>query len=406
MARSKNTAAQPETQWAGRLITLACEHGFKDLVRYGIGGQHLMDEFNRICVDKKMRNCESGNPGDFAVWIDYRTGGDAPTYRDKENIEEDLEALHYHGSRGAFLVFRSTFASLDWWTEQLEVRFEIIEIEDDGNFIICLARPLSLVGSITTKGAVAEEDRSHQVRLNCKYFPQRLGPPKFTGQRLPSHGRTAMLAAAGPSIRNTWPDFRLAAGNPEVDIISCSVGYRILRERDITPYAHVDCDPRPHKAQQVLPIDTADVTRFWLASCVAENWQDYLEPGRVWLWHAHNGPESVRVKNEVDPDHGMICGGGSVGLRSICLLYFLGYDRILVHGLDCSFDAETGEQHATKHLGKKKDEIEIRVAGRKFLTSPIMVAYARYFVKMLDILPGADIQLAGDGLLQAMCGKR
>jgi hypothetical protein len=64
--------------------------------------------------------------------------------------------------------------------------------------------------------------------------------------------------------------------------------------------------------------------------------------------------------------------------------------------MDCSFDPEAPMPPAIEH----------RTGGRKFLTSPILVAYARYFDKLVKLLPDAQIDLAGDGLLQAMHGKR
>jgi hypothetical protein len=48
--------------------------------------------------------------------------------------------------------------------------------------------------------------------------------------------------------------------------------------------------------------------------------------------------------------------------------------------------------------------MEVVCKGKKFITSAGMIAYARYFGKMIEILPGCRVDLAGDGLLQTIYG--
>lgn len=401
MSKRKKTGTLPETQWTGRLITTACEHGFSDLIRIGDMGAYAEDEFNRICKDKAMRwECldKSGKPGDLAVWFG------APN-ADIASLETMiLPAAHYYGARAFFMVVPSTTAGLDWWTEQLEALFEIVDLEDNGDHIICLAKPLALVGEIKVIGAVKHEQRTHNMRLNSLYFRNRLAPRHFTGNTLPPHGQTAVLACAGPSLQSTWPQIKMDYAAGERFIVSCSMAYRFLMDRSIHPHAHIECDPRPHKVEQIAPIEVHN-TEFWLASCVAPEWQDHIPESRASLWHSHSGPESVAAIHEIEPGAGLICGGGSVGLRSICLLYFRGFRHVIVHAMDCSF-SDDGRQHAGQHLGKLMPEIEVRNGKRKFRTSPVMMAYARYFDKLVGLLPDMQIELAGDGLLQSMYGKR
>lgn len=398
MRKSKDTSVQPETQWAGRLITLCCQHGFTDPVRLGQAGMWLEEEFNRICQDRKVRAWLPGEtPGDLGVWL--LEGAPPP----EEEMDRALKLAHYAASRALFIVAQSSYASLEWWAEMLAALFDIVEIEDNGHHAIILARPLALVGEITVKGAVSHEDRRHQMALNCKFWRRRMSPKNFTGRTMVPHGRRAILACAGPSLRATWPSIKMAKVQygDEVVVVSCSMAYRYLMDRKLKPDVHIECDPRPHKVAQVLPIEPG--TDFWLASCVHPDWQEHV-PDAL-LWHAHNNVESVEAVNEIDPGHGLICGGGSVGIRSISCLYFSGFRRVDIYGMDCSFDPD-GEQHAGEHLGKVMPEIEIVCGKRKFRTSPVMVAYARYFATLCEMLPDMEINLAGDGLLQAMHGKR
>ena len=108
----------------------------------------------------------------------------------------------------------------------------------------------------------------------------------------------------------------------------------------------------------------------------------------------------------------MIPGGGSVGLRTITLLYFLGFRNFVVHGMDCSFDGS--EQHAGAHSGKVQTTIEVNPAckiggetarsDKWFKTSPVLVSYANHMLKDLRIgrYPACNFYWYGDGLFQEM----
>lgn len=394
---SKRTENYGDTQWTGRLVTLACKHGFRDLVRLGVAGDGVEAEFNRISEGRKMRAWLPGEaPGDFAFWlVDEKPWG----------MPEALKLAHYAASRALMIVCHSAWATFEWWQDELAGLFTITEMEETGGHIVIMAAPMSLVGEIKSKGAVPHDVRRHQMRVNCRYYRNWLTPKDFTGNSMPPHDQKAVLVCAGPSLRSTWPQIKMGieASRGADLIVSCSMSYRFLMDRGIRPDVHVEVDPRPHKVHQILPIEPG--TQFWLASDIALEWQDHVREGDVRLWHSHNGPESEQSMNEIDPGRGAIAGGGSIGLRAICCLYFKGFRRLDIHGMDCSFD-DQGEQHAGTHLGKPMPEIDITVGKRKFRTSPVMVTYARYFGTLLPLIPDMEISLAGDGLLQAMYGKR
>lgn len=394
---SKRTENFGDTQWTGRLINLACKHGFNDLVRLGVAGEDVEAEFSRICQGKKMRHWLPGEPpGDFAFWMIPEKPWGMP---------EALKLAHYAASRALMIVCNSAWATFEWWQDELAGLFQITEMEETGGHIVIMVSPMSLVGEIKSKGAVPHDIRRHQMRLNCRYYRGRLTPANFTGCTLPPHGRKAILVCAGPSLRDTWHHVKMAKdmSSGEEMIVSCSMSYRFLMDRGVRPDVHIEVDPRAHKVRQILPIETG--TQFWLASDASPEWQDHVREPDVLLWHSHNGPESVASADEIDPGRGMICGGGSIGLRAICCLYFMGFRKVDIYGMDCSFDGD-GEQHAGVHLGKPMPEIDITIGKRKFRTSPVMVTYARYFGTLLPLIPDMEISLAGDGLLQAMYGKR
>jgi hypothetical protein len=309
--------------------------------------------------------------------------------------------------RGAHLIVEGA----DWWVPKLEGWFKIVRAEDrteDGKGLLVIAKPLWKIGEIPTKGAVLDDVRAANVRSNSAFFPHRLTPTADQMQDMPrmgetpimpENGRTAILVCYGPSLMDTWGAVAIEADARCADVITCSGAYRFLRDRGITPMAHIEVDPRIHKLRQIQPLEPG--TEFWLASCLHTEWQNALPKDQAKLWHAYNGSKSTEAVVEVDPGRGEICGGGSVGVRSIGLLYFLGYRHIVIHGMDSSF-SDDHQHHAGPHGGKTLTEIEVRVKGRKFLTSPAFIAYARYFGELVQMIPDARIELAGDGMLQTM----
>ncbi len=305
--------------------------------------------------------------------------------------------------RNAHLIVNSP----DLWIERLETRFELVNVDIAETRVTGIARPLALIGEINVKAAVTDEVRGLQSLENIAFFPGRL-TPKITKankdlKTLEAHDRTALLVCFGPSLQSTFGDAVLRSAQPDHDLFSVSAAYRFLTERGVSPKAHMDCDPRPHKVTQVGDVDPNTETEFWLASCVHPSWQQKVPRDKVRLWHAYCGEAATKMIEKADPGRGQICGGGSIGLRAIALLYFLGYRRIVVYGLDSSFSDE-GEQWAGEHHGKRKLEMVVVSKGKKYRTAPALIAYARYFGKMLELMPDCEVELTGDGLLQSMYG--
>jgi hypothetical protein len=143
-----------------------------------------------------------------------------------------------------------------------------------------------------------------------------------------------------------------------------------------------------------------------MASCVHPDVVSKVKGRRLTLWHMNEGDPSLQIL-ELEPNAILVPGGGSVGLRSLALLYVMGYRRFIVHGMDCSYRDD--ESHAGKHSGKRIEPVEVRCTdGRKFHTAPVLITYKRYFndlriahVGNADTDPTKiEIILRGDGLLQ------
>ena len=297
--------------------------------------------------------------------------------------------------RNAHLIVENS----EWWKSKLSGLFTFERFEDrsdigSGLLIVCKPRifeiPLLVpIVKIRSTSAVTDEMRNEHVRQNSARIKERLEIC------LPPNDKTAHLVCFGPSIRETWPLIAMAKAKGE-DIFTMSGSHKFLIDRGIVPSVHMDCDPREHKAMQ-FGEPHKDV-EYWLASCVAPVYLDRLEGHTVKLWHSYNGVAS-RIAFQIEPDQKMVVGGGSIGLRSMSILYARGYRRIEVHGMDCSF---VDSSHADSHLGKQQIAVPIKCGDRWFNASSAMVTYARFFHKQLSMMLDAEIRLHGDGLLQHM----
>jgi hypothetical protein len=304
--------------------------------------------------------------------------------------------------RNAHLIVESA----QWWLERLAPFFRVLETIDTGRReLVGVAKPVSIVGSIKAVGVMKEERNDHtkaNVLKTAKRIPDQPAAP---------HARVALIACYGPSLRRTWPSLRRQRKKLSATLVSASGAHDFLRKHTITPDMHVECDPRPHKARMMRKLSRK--TKYLMASCCHPDVIDALTGYDLTLWHLYNGPESLEIRNlKSEETAAMIPGGGSVGLRTITLLYFLGYRHFVVHGMDCSFDGN--EQHAGAHSGKVQSTIDVNPAckiggetvrsDKWFTTSPVLVSYANHMLKDLRIgrYPGCNFYWYGDGLFQEM----
>lgn len=286
----------------------------------------------------------------------------------------------------------------DWWRLRLSKHFHIEQWlpSENGCHVFGVLRPLKELGDIQTKCAVNHEERMANVKANVTRCKDRVFRSEGKAA-LADNGRKAVLVCFGPSLGQTWPTAALERAEPDTDLFTVSAAHRFMVERGVPPKAHMDCDPREHKARQI-GAPHADV-EYWLASCVHPSYLDLLGGHAVKLWHAYNGERSMEIL-EWEPDQRMVVGGGSIGVRALSLLYYLGYRTFSIHGMDCSF--KDGAHYAGEHLGRPKDVIPVRVGERQFETNAAFVVYARYFLNQRRWMCGASIRLHGDGLLQTM----
>lgn len=262
--------------------------------------------------------------------------------------------------------------------------------------LVCCGMPMVGVMGVTATGAVDSGERWEQLLANTKRVSARIVASE-------PHGRRAILACYGPSLRSTLDMLREEQRDTGADVFTVSGSHDMLIEAGIVPRYHVECDPRPHKTNN-LNRPQASV-EYLIASAVHPNYLDKLEGANVSLWHVNTPEHNMKLVDELgEPPHTLISGGGSVGLRSIPLLYGMGYRDFSVYGMDCSFEAdgETVVQWAGKHSGKRQDVCEVQCGSRIFISSPVLLTYATGFFELINQARDISIRLYGDGLLQSM----
>lgn len=289
----------------------------------------------------------------------------------------------------------------DWWSARLSQVFDLVRFDDrsaEGRGLLAIGKPreaksgeLVPITRIRATTAVTDDARNENVRLNCAATDSRL---EFD---IPAHNRTAHLVCYGPSLRKTWPLLAIAKAKGE-DVFTVSGAHKFLIDRGVAPFAHMDCDPREHKAD-MLGVPHTEV-EYWLSSCVSPHYLKRLNGHSIKLWHSYNGKSSQAFIRSLEPDRHIIVGGGSIGLRAMSVLYCRGYRKFEIHGMDCSFDGD--EHHAGEHPGKNNEASAVKCGGRWFRANAVMILYARYFRKQQIMMQGATLALHGDGLLQHM----
>lgn len=306
-----------------------------------------------------------------------------------------LEQILRLGRKGAIMrVALTEERTEDWWRSKVETNWHVIDWVADGKGLGIVVIPKCAVAGITVVGAVKTDDRWEQVEKSIERIKKRIKPAEPNNRRM-------ILACYGPSLRDMIPRIKAEMEEAACDVVSVSGAHDFLLKEGIVPAYHVECDPRPHKADNIEK-GHPDV-RYLIASVVHPVLFDKLEGFDVSLWHVAEKEHAVDLFRLGEKGQHIISGGGSVGLRAMSLFYTMGYRDFSVYAMDCSF-ADDGKMWAGKHAGKQHEQavVKVTVAGRQFTTSPVLASYATDFIEMIQKMD-AQIRIYGDGMLPTMC---
>lgn len=314
------------------------------------------------------------------------------------DVHEALKDIKRLAGRCAFICLRPDFRGKDYWLEVIGQHFSIGDTHEAAGMLSIVANVKTLIPGTKILVAGTDETRWENIKANVAKYTD------FVQESKP-HGRRAIIACYGPSLKDTWK--QLQAEAKDCDVISVSGSHDFLLSKGIIPRYHVECDPRKHKADNIVQ-GHPDV-EYLLASIVHPAVFAKVEGCKIRLWHSVDGQQAVRIRDELHNEAPIIFGGGSVGLRSMSVMFRRGYRKLSIYGMDCSFSDDATEKWAGPHAQKEnhKDAPLYRVAynGRAFSTSPILLSYLTDFSDMIKRMashdPSLEIRLRGDGLLQA-----
>lgn len=348
------------------------------------------DAFSQVATTRMWESVDD-EPADLQAAVDI--------IEHMDDIDAALADLAAKSKKCTFIGVKvSERHSESDWRRTFEKRFRIAQWHLEGNNLMMIGAPGVMVQGICAVGAVDSDERWKSVEANTKRTARRIEVAE-------PHGRTAILACYGPSLVDTIELLKAEAAKPDVDVISVSGAHDFLLSHGIVPRYHIECDPRLHKADNI-DHSHADV-EYLIASVCHPGYFDKLGPdANIKLWHVSTNEHALKLFSELkeDPKHA-ISGGGSVGLRSIPLLYAMGYRDMSIFAMDCSFksEGETIQQWAGKHAGKKQDCCEVLCNGVVFISSPVLLTYATNFFEMIQKVTDLNVRLYGQGLLQSMC---
>lgn len=221
----------------------------------------------------------------------------------------------------------------------------------------------------------------------------------------PEHGRTLMICAGGPSIKDTLPQIRdrLAAGN--VSIIAINDTYDWLVDQGITPdyFAMAEIAEWPKE----FLTKAQPQTTYFLADIAHPSGFDRLSGFNVVRWHLGSMDDDPFQKpyrdviKQLIPQWCEVGGGEAVSTKAIALGHALGYRDFEMYGVDGCY-REGERSHAYLHRFTSWPEL-VTCEGRVFLAPYYLARQADDIRRMCEIWKGAfTLRCYGDGLVQHM----
>lgn len=214
-----------------------------------------------------------------------------------------------------------------------------------------------------------------------------------TGQHL----HHAVIVGGGPSINQFGPELHYRAGQ-EQTFIALNNSWRWLEDNELPCHVQVMCDARPENAA-FLPPAGSKIERWYATQCAKAVIEPSL-PEHTFLWNCMVDELLPEFEKQ---DMFWIGFGSSVGLRSLFLMYCLGYREFHLYGFDSCY--EDGHGHAyPQPLNENERVMDINFAGRDFKCAAWMVKQAEEMLLAIEHLTAQKcvITIHGDGLLPWM----
>lgn len=207
-------------------------------------------------------------------------------------------------------------------------------------------------------------------------------------EQLPPRNDKIAVVGGGPSLKN---EIEMLKAFPGV-IVSTNNTHDYLLRKGIKPNFYVMSDAKPENAKYVQNPNKG--TTYLISSKCHPSVFDALKDETVIKWH-----EWLNIGE--DESVLRICGGSTVGLKSLNVMYILGFRDFHLFGMDSCLTDD--EHHAYKQPVNDRDSdnfVEITCGDKKFKCAPWMAKQADDFRDFLGSLGHLfKIKIYGGGLL-------
>lgn len=372
--------------------------------------RELADEFEKIRMSSAKYDDRWARIKTFELWegrTDHKPADVLVvlgTLEHQTNVDDALLVIkNLCRVVAIFTIQLDAIRDAEAWKRIIGKHFKVISLQQEGSKIVVVASPTTQVPYAKIVAAGTEEGWWDNIVRNSATIKKRVAQAS-------AHDVRAIIACYGPSLTANIPRLVEEALEGPSNIISVSGAHDFLIGQGIIPHYHVECDPRPHKADNINK--PSHETEYLLGSLVHPVLVQKLSGYDVSLFHG-SGPLNMRLKDELEPDCWITPGGSNVGLRAIGLFYEMGYRHFSMYGMDCSireYDPEHKSAwadqwagpHASKANPKEHQIVQARCNGLIFDTTVVMLQYAGDFWKTVEKLPDVTFRIYGEGLLQTM----
>lgn len=224
---------------------------------------------------------------------------------------------------------------------------------------------------------------------------------------------TMVFVAGGPSLKRFVEEIRdKCSDDLAYDVYTSNKTCQWMLVNGMRPKYHVIIDPMERKKED-LAYEADDVTMVLGLQCHPAVFDEAKARGRKCLKFLaasttrKNATQSdaeaaLAAATAKNPELIAIGGGSMCGTRMIYLAHALGYRRLEFYGLDgCSEMLPNGVVNNYAYPKPRGETIIEVVAanGRKFHSTASFARQADELVKLLENLPGLDVEIYGDSFM-------
>jgi hypothetical protein len=216
-----------------------------------------------------------------------------------------------------------------------------------------------------------------------------------------SHDGTFVIAGSGPSLADSIEGIKAERekGRP---ICAVKGAHDYLVSHGVEPDLFLSIDPRDRRNNVQRETEN---TVYLLSSRCAPELFEHLKDRLVMIWHAASHTEEMSVMQKRGVKY-MIGGTSTSGLRAVNVGYYLGYRKFVMFGMDSCNAPDGITKRVDGSLTGATCEVVVGGSQKKFTCNLAMAQQAQDFQKLWVMMPDAQVDVRGDGLLAAILEER